>query len=440
MWRISLIIAWPFTHLPPRRPHITNVNNPFDVATDSLNNIYIVDTGNSRLVVLSSATGTPRYINNLNQPTGVAVSSSGVIYVVEQGLNRVAVYTSIGATPTFIIGFNQPYGITIDALGTIYVAEYGNDRIAVITSTSATPTYITGFRTPSDVYVDNLGIIYVSDFNNYRVAVLSSSGDTRDYIADTNAPFSVTVDSAGLIYFTNAAGGQVLIYQRDSPSPASTLGDPRFVGLNGQTFQVHGVDGQVYVFISDLLVHMNTRFSFLDDGECPVFNNVKATNCWAHPGSYVGALSIQSLSGDKLLIESGDFKTGFSGIKFNNLNLIENNNGSSEINAQKQICSESTNISIPMISSHRLSICAGLYQLEIENSDNFLNIVSIEVLNWSRLVSSVRSHGLLGQTWKVLKGAERGEEVNEISGRVDDYAVSENEMFGLGSLYTKFVV
>ncbi len=37
-----------------------------------------------------------------------------------------------------------------------------------------------------------------------------------------------------------------------------------FVGLSGQSFQVHGMDGAVYALISDENMQLNARFAFLE--------------------------------------------------------------------------------------------------------------------------------------------------------------------------------
>jgi hypothetical protein len=47
------------------------------------------------------------------------------------------------------------------------------------------------------------------------------------------------------------------------------VGDPQFVGLRGQSYQIHGVSGEIYNLVSDGDVQYNSRFVFLDQGECP---------------------------------------------------------------------------------------------------------------------------------------------------------------------------
>jgi len=88
--------------------------------------------------------------------------------------------------------------------------------------------------------------------------------------------------------------------------------------------------------------------------------------------------------------------------------------------------------------SHHLSINYSLWSMKIDSSDYFLNLASVSVTSWSTLINKVQSHGLLGQTWKLLRGNERGEEVSEIVGRVDDYLEIDSAVFGHSTLYNKF--
>ena len=79
---------------------------------------------------------------------------------------------------------------------------------------------------------------------------------------------------------------------------------------------------------------------------------------------------------------------------------------------------------------------AGLYTLELENSDGFLNIARLSVSSWARLVRDVQSHGLIGQTWR-SSGAV-GEQVAEVEGRVDDYVEADGQLLGCNTKYNRF--
>ena len=97
-------------------------------------------------------------------------------------------------------------------------------------------------------------------------------------------------------------------------APVSVMGDPQFVGLLGQTFQVHGMDGQVYSLIYDQTgVLVNAQFMFLSSGACPS-TAVVHTACWSHPGSYLGSVGVVSAAGHRLSVASGSARLGFSAV------------------------------------------------------------------------------------------------------------------------------
>jgi len=190
------------------------------------------------------------------------------------------------------------------------------------------------------------------------------------------------------------------------------IGDPIFVGLRGQTFQVHGIDGQVYNLIIDHEIIINARFVFLSEGRCP--SVAAPSNCWSHPGSYLGEIGLTTSKKDRLMIKSGSGQTGFSSVSLNDIELKAGVNISGGA------------VKGAFTSAFSLTITAGNFEVTVNNSDHFVNLVSIKVLDWSRLSS--RCHGLLGQTWR--RPTQKGQEIKEIEGRVDDYAEADNNLLG----------
>jgi len=234
------------------------------------------------------------------------------------------------------------------------------------------------------------------------------------------------------------------------------VGDPQFSGLSGQSYQIHGIDGGIYSIITEQCLQMNARFVFLSSGECPVYNNndkMKPSNCWSHPGSYFGLLSFMTIHGDQILVEAGGSKTGFNKIMINNKTIRTTTTTS---NTEKDVAfpiiitghdADNNNNNVDHCSqpfsmivhdSHHLSINYSLWSMSIDSSDCFLNLASVSVSSWLTLTQKVQPHGLLGQTWKVLRGDERGEQVPEIEGLVDDYLESNNAIYGNDNIYNKF--
>ena len=140
------------------------------VAVDSAGNLYIADTGNSRIRKVSVANGTITTVAGngtsgftgdgssatsaeLNRPVGVAVDSAGNLYIADTGNNRIrkvsnGVITTIAGSgaqgysgdggPATIAALSVPTGVAVDSAGNVYIADYGNDRVRVLTQSSCT--------------------------------------------------------------------------------------------------------------------------------------------------------------------------------------------------------------------------------------------------------------------------------------------------------------
>ena len=205
------------------------------------------------------------------------------------------------------------------------------------------------------------------------------------------------------------------VVSSSSGTVSSVRGDPQFVGLLGQSFQVHGMDQQVYNLIHDntgLLV--NALFVFLTSGSCPSTAAIK-TACWSHPGSYLGTVGVMSAAGRKLSVASGSAKLGFSAVTVDGAAVA--------VGASVSV----DDITVTYSSTHELTLTSGNYQLTLQNSDSFINVAALAVSEWKQLRAQ-QAHGLLGQTWR--RAAKQGQQVKEIDGEVDDYAEASNELFG----------
>lgn len=108
--------------------------------------LYVTDTMNARVQVLSTSTGRylgtvgrrGLYIGNLVRPKGVAADSDHNIYVVESYFDYLLVYNRrgeflmpIGGVGDGAGSFHLPAGVWTDAKNRIFVADMMNNRVAV---------------------------------------------------------------------------------------------------------------------------------------------------------------------------------------------------------------------------------------------------------------------------------------------------------------------
>lgn len=256
-------------------------NDPYGVAVDGADNVYVADFGNNRIRKISpqgvvstvAGTGEPGFADGpgasarLNQPTGVAVDPGGVIYFADRANNRIRKISPQGVVSTiagtgdagFADGagataqFNSPGGVAVDRTGNIYVADFGNHRIRKISQQgtvstlagSGVPGFADGpaasaqFNSPAGIALDRAGNLYVADFGNDRIRKISPTGvvstaagsgdpgfaDGPGAAAQLKAPFAVAVDAAENVYVTDRGNERIRII-----TPA---GDIRTIAGNG---------------------------------------------------------------------------------------------------------------------------------------------------------------------------------------------------------------
>jgi sugar lactone lactonase YvrE len=139
---------------------------PYGVAADASGNIYIADTSNHRVRMVTKATGIistlagsattgssgdngPASRASLNNPVGLALDISGNLYIADSGAQKVRMITArtgyivtvagtgIGGSNTggqsaTSVNLNSPYSVAIDRLGNMYIAEQGSNQVTLV--------------------------------------------------------------------------------------------------------------------------------------------------------------------------------------------------------------------------------------------------------------------------------------------------------------------
>lgn len=190
-----------------RAATLADLNGPRGIAVDSSGSIYFADTGNHRIRKIDAAgnistvvgtasgydgDGGPAKNARLNAPEDLVFDADGNMYIADTGNSRIRVVNKQGIIETFagsgdignggdgfraiLADFNQPAGVKIDKDGNIVVADRGNDRIRVIRPdgnmirTLVAPAQVTsgfktpGIRSPARIYVDpSSGVILIPE-------------------------------------------------------------------------------------------------------------------------------------------------------------------------------------------------------------------------------------------------------------------------------------
>ncbi len=225
---------------------------PGGLSADSLGNLYVADTYNSRIRIISPA-GEVRTLaaidgmgNNVlfNLPASVAADNAGHLFVTDTsnhtirklsqaGTNWIATtiaglagQSGSGDGTNFDARFNFPNGITVDASGTVYIADTSNQTIRQIVPmgtnwivrTIAGASGVQGtadgtnthaeFTYPWSLTIDPAGNIYVSDHFNNTIRKLTPVGSNWVVTTVGGSPRGTgSSDGAGsAAFFSRPAG------------------------------------------------------------------------------------------------------------------------------------------------------------------------------------------------------------------------------------------
>ncbi len=127
--------------------------DPFDIALDRNNNLYVADRFNSRIRkigpdgIISTVAGTGSaglsgdgglaVKAQLNSPAGLAVDGSGNIFVADTGNGRIRRISPSGLIST-IAAQIAPFRLTVDSSGNIFFSDLPNDRVQKLTLRAVT--------------------------------------------------------------------------------------------------------------------------------------------------------------------------------------------------------------------------------------------------------------------------------------------------------------
>lgn len=102
-------------------------SKPWGIAADASGRVYVVDSGNSRVVRLFNCGDNLEYVGSLGglgdaegmffEPRGVALDPQGNVYVTDVGLGRVTVFDDNGEVKQIWNGFDGPDGIAVVGVG-----------------------------------------------------------------------------------------------------------------------------------------------------------------------------------------------------------------------------------------------------------------------------------------------------------------------------------
>ncbi|HUY86962.1 MAG TPA: IPT/TIG domain-containing protein, partial [Acidimicrobiales bacterium] len=186
----------------------SQIDQPYDVATDSHGDVIIDDSYNYRIRMVAAASC------SANCPYGLESTIAGDIYTVAG--NGITAFAGDGG-PAVDAEIAYSRSLTVDSQGNIVIAETGDGRIRIVASSTCNA------GCPYGLSSTILGDIYtVAGSGNYG-SLQSSSNDVTALSGDIDQATSVVTDASGNLFIgTNAT--VVLMVANSSCSSGCPLG------------------------------------------------------------------------------------------------------------------------------------------------------------------------------------------------------------------------
>lgn len=192
--------------------------NPAGVAVDASENLYIADSGNSVIRMVTASTGIISTIYSaingsaINGAAGVAIDKNGNIYIADPSdsvIVKIAASTGISTVvagdsiylrngyagdggPATSAKLNAPTGVAVDTFGNIYISDRENVRIRMVSATTGFISTIAGngivgysgdgglavnaeISCTAGISTDVYGNVYFADCSNERIRAIGTA-------------------------------------------------------------------------------------------------------------------------------------------------------------------------------------------------------------------------------------------------------------------------
>ncbi len=279
------------------------LNAPMGIASDRRGNIYFADTANHRIRRISARTGEVKtvagtgekgFVNDggnatmasLNAPTGLAFDSLGNLFIADTGNHRIRMLTPNGYLYT-VVGngrkgyngdgmrpassqLNNPTGVAVSPRGELFIADTGNHLVRKIDRQSGFLLNVVGtgekgndgdlglaenakLNKPSALVFDKRGNLFIADTGNHQVRWVeprktliftiagtgkrgfSGEGDRRCIDSMLNNPTGLAIDKSGRLYISDTDNQRIrrLVVDREFGSKIDTVAGTGDKGYNG---------------------------------------------------------------------------------------------------------------------------------------------------------------------------------------------------------------
>ena len=183
--------------------------------------------------------------SHISYPTSIATDGNGNVYLLDSGNNRVVMYpataSGLGTQVTVASGFNAPTGMAMDMSGNLYVADTGNNRIVRVNlgqpgaltfnstyvNTTLSGTQSASVQNTGNVATSVASIAYPADFPEASASSSCVSGTALAIGSGCSLPVEFAPQAAGTLNESVSLGIMASGSEQTFPVPVSGVSLPR---------------------------------------------------------------------------------------------------------------------------------------------------------------------------------------------------------------------
>jgi sugar lactone lactonase YvrE len=202
---------------------------PTGIAVDASGNVFVADSGNYTIrkitpegvvTTFAGTAGTSGDTDGLGAGatfgtiTQIALDGSGNLYVADTGNGAIRVVSPTGQVSTLVSNFANLQGVAVASSGTVYASDATNQEIYLIPASGSVATLagisgtagskdgspaVATFNAPTWLALDGGGNLYVSDTGNNTVRKVSATGTVSTVLGAAGSVGSTTGALPGVL-------------------------------------------------------------------------------------------------------------------------------------------------------------------------------------------------------------------------------------------------
>jgi len=214
------------------------LNSPESATPDEFGNVYIADTGNHRVrMVTPGGVILPVNVAGLSSPVYALADANGNVFITDAGAGSVVELSAAGVVSILAKGLASPRGLTLDANGNLYVTESVAGHVDRLNADGSLTRIGEGaWTTPQGIAAGPSGDLFVADAGLEQILHIDASGAVSAIAGNGSAaftgdggaalsaslksPWDIAINSNGVVYIADLQNNRI---RQLAPAAAAPL-------------------------------------------------------------------------------------------------------------------------------------------------------------------------------------------------------------------------